>query len=107
MALDCGFNITGPASNIVQGFFITYCVTFTVLLLCLVPFWVQVVAGCDNLCKLHFAKFFTSVFMNILCVLNIATGLYWVAHQCKHFQAPVPKLKWKPIKTNTVCTTDR
>ena len=31
--------------------------------------------------------------MKILCVLNIATGLYWVAHQCRHFQAPVPKLQ--------------
>ena len=35
---------------------------------------------------------FTHVFTKILCVLNIATGLYWVAHQCRHFQAPVPKL---------------
>ena len=25
--------------------------------------------------------------------MSIATGLYWVAHQCRHFQAPVPKLK--------------
>ena len=93
MALDCGFNITGPASNTIQGFFVTYCITVTFLLLCLVPFWVQLVTYCDNLHKLHFAKFYTSVFMKILCVLNIATGLYWVAHQCRQFQAPVPKLK--------------
>ena len=38
--------------------------------------------------------------MNIYCVLNIATGLYWVAHQCKHFQAPVPKLKWNKCELN-------
>ena len=93
MAPDCGFNITGPASNTVQGFFITYCISFTFLLLCLVPFWVQVVTSCDNLRKLHFATFFTGVFTNILCVLNIVTGLYWVARQCRHFQALVPKLK--------------
>ena len=31
--------------------------------------------------------------MKILCVLNIAIGLYWVAHQCRQFQAPVPKSK--------------
>ena len=31
--------------------------------------------------------------MKILCVLNIATGLYRVACQCRHFQAPMPKLK--------------
>ena len=93
MAPDCGFNITGLASNTVQGFFVTYCITFTFLLLCLVPFWVQLVTGCDKLRKLHFSKIFTSVFIKILCVLNIATGLYWVAHQCRHFQASVPKLK--------------
>ena len=100
MAPDCGFNITGLASNTIQGFFITYCITFTFLLLCLVPFRVQLVTGCDNLRKLHFAKFFTSVFTKILCVLNIATGLYRVAHQCKHFQAPVPKLKRNKCELN-------
>ena len=100
MALDCGFNITGLASNTVQGFFIKYCITFTFLLLCLAPFQVQVVTGCDNLHKLHFAKFFTGVFTNILCVLNIATGLYRVARQCKHFQAPVPKLKRNKCELN-------
>ena len=93
MALDCGLNITGLASNTVQGFFVTYCITFMFLLLCLVPFQVQLVTGCDKLHQIHFSKIFTSVFMKILCVLNIATGLYRVAHQCKHFQAPVPKLK--------------
>ena len=93
MALDCGFNITGPASNTIQGFFIMYCITFTFLLLCLVPFWVQLVTGLDKLCKLHFSKIFTGVFTKLLCVLNIATGSYWVACQCRHFQAPMPKLK--------------
>ena len=63
------------------------------LLLCSVPFQVQLVTGCDNLHKLHFAKFFTSVFTKILCVLNIAIGLYRIAHQCRQFQAPVPKSK--------------
>ena len=31
--------------------------------------------------------------MKKLCALNIATGLYQVACQCRQFQAPVPKLK--------------
>ena len=91
MTPDCGFNITGLASNTIQGFFVTYCITFTFLLLCLVPFWVKLVTSCDKLHKLHFSKIFTGVFMKILCVLNIATGLYQVAHQCRHFQAPLPK----------------
>ena len=93
MAPDCTYNITGLAITTIQGFFVTYCITFTFLLLCLVPFRVQLVTGCDKLHKLHFSKIFTSVFTNILCVLNIATGLYWVAHQCRHFQAPMPKFK--------------
>ena len=83
----------GLAITTVQGFFVTYCITFTFLLLCLVPFWVQLATSCNKLHKLHFSKIFTGVFTKILCVLNIATGLYQVACQCRQFQAPVSKLK--------------
>ena len=83
----------GLAINTGQGFFVTYCIILTFLLLCLVPFHVQLVTGCDKLCKLHFSKFLTSVFMKRLCVLNIAIGLYWVACQCRQFHAPMPKSK--------------
>ena len=100
MAPDCGFNITGPPSNTVQGFFIMYCITFTFLLLCLAPFQVQLVTGCDKLHKLHFSKIFTGVFTKILCVLNIATRLYWVTCQCRHFQALMPKLKRDKCELN-------
>ena len=67
-----------------------YCITFTSLLLFLVPFRVQLV---NNLCKLLCFNIFTSIFMKIFCIWNIIIGLYWVAHQCGHFQAPIPKLK--------------
>ena len=93
MAPDCGLNITGPAITTAQGFFVTYCITFTFLLLFLVPFWVQLVTGCKNLCKLHCFNLFTSVLLKIFCIWNIITGLYQVACQCGHFQAPVLKLK--------------
>ena len=93
MALDCGLNISGPAIITVQGFFVTYCITFTFLILCLIPFQVHLVTGCDNLCKLHCFNIFTSVFVMIFCIWNIITGLYRVAHQCRHSPAPVPKLK--------------
>ena len=93
MALDCGFNITGLAITTAQGFFVTYCITFTFLLLCLVPFWVQLVTNCDNLHKLHCFNIFTGVFVKIFCIWNIITGLYRVAQQSGHFQAPMPKLK--------------
>ena len=93
MAPDRGLNITGPAITTVQGFFVTYCITFTFLILCLVPFWVQLVTSCDNLCKLHCFNIFTSVFLKIFCIWNIITGLYQVARQCGHSQAPIPKLK--------------
>ena len=100
MTPDYGFNITGLASNMIQGFFVMYCITFTFLLLCLVPFQVQLVTSCDKLHKLHFFNIFTGVFTKILSVLNIATGLYWVAHQCRHFQAPMPKLRRDKHKLN-------
>ena len=100
MALDCGFNITGLAITTAQGFFVMYCITFMFLLLCLVPFQVQLVTGCDKLHKLHCFNIFTGVFVKIFCIWNIITGLYRVAHQCRHYQAPVPKLKMDKCKLN-------
>ena len=38
--------------------------------------------------------------MKIFCVWNIITGLYQVAHQCGHFQAPVPKFKRDKCELN-------
>ena len=100
MAPDCSLNITGPAITTAQEFFVTYCITFTLLLLCLVPFWVQLVTGCDNLCKLPCFNIFTGVFVKIFCIWNIITGLYRVARQCGHSPAPVPKLKRDKCELN-------
>ena len=106
MAPNCTFNIIGQAINTVQGFFVTYFITFTFLLLCLVLFHVQLVTSCDKLHKLPFSKFFTGVFMKILCVLKTVIRLYRVAHQCRQFHAPVSKskrnkqeLNQRPIQT--------
>ena len=97
MALDCGLNTTGPAITTAQEFFVTYCITSTFLLLFLVPFRVQLV---NNLHKLHYLNIFTGIFMKIFCIWNIIIGLYQVAHQCGHSQAPVPKLKRDKHKLN-------
>ena len=106
MALDCGSNITGPASNTVQEFFVMNIITFMFLLLCLVPFRVQLVTGCDKLRKLHILKFFTGVFMKIHCVWESIVGLYQVACLCKQLYAPIQKstrnnqeLNQRPIQT--------
>ena len=90
MAPDCGLNITGLANTIVQEFFVTYCITFTFLLLFLVPFRVQLV---NNLRKLLCSNIFTSIFVKMFCIWNIIIGLYQVACECGHSQAPVPKLQ--------------
>ena len=100
MALDWSLNITGPAITTAQEFFVTYCKTFTFLLLFLVPFQVQLVTSCDNLHKLHCFNIFTGVFVKIFCIWNIITGLCWVARQCGHFQAPMPKLKRDKLELN-------
>ena len=97
MAPDCGCNTTGPAFTTTQEFFVTYCITFTFLLLFLVPFRVQLV---DNLRKLFCFNIFTSIFTKIFFIWNIIIGLYWVAHQCGHIQAPMPKLKRDKHKLN-------
>ena len=106
MAPDCSLNIIGLAITTVQEFFVMYCITFTFLLLCLVPFQVYLVTSCDNLHKLHYFNIFTGVFVKIFCIWNIITGLYQVVHQCGHSQAPVPKskrdkhkLNYKPIQS--------
>ena len=100
MALDCGLNITGPAINTAQAFFVAYCITFTFLLLCLVPFRVQLVTSCDKMCKIHCFNIFIGVFVKIFCIWNIITGLYWVAHQCGHLQAPMLKIRRDKCKLN-------
>ena len=61
--------------------------------MCLVPFHVQLVTGYDKLHKLHFSKYFTSVFTKIHYVLKTVIGLYWVAYQCRQFYAPMQKSK--------------
>ena len=102
MAPDCGLNTTGPANTTAQEFFVTYCITFTFLLLCLIPFWVHL--GCVNLQKLHCFNIFTGVFVKIFCIWNIITGLYQVARQCGHSQAPMPKLKRDKCELNRKLT---
>ena len=88
-APDCAHNTTGPAFIATQEFFVTYCVTFVYFLLCVVTFRVQLV---DTLHKLLRFDIFTGIFVKILCIWNIILGLYWVARECRHSQAPKPKL---------------
>ena len=97
MAPDCSLNTTGPAITTAQEFFVTYCITFTFLLLFLAPFRVQLV---DNLCKLLCFNIFTGIFVKIFCIWNIIIGLYRVVCQCGHSQAPVPKLKREKRELN-------
>ena len=93
MVPDCGLNTTDSAITTAQEFFVTYCITFVFLLLYLVPFRGQLVTSCDTLCKLHCFNIFTGAFVKIFHIWNIITGLYQVACQSGHFQAPMPKIK--------------
>ena len=97
MALDCGCNTTGLAITTAQEVFVTYCITFTFLLLLLVPFRVQLV---NNLHKLLCFNIFTGSFVKIFCIWNIIFGPYRVACQCGHFQAPMLKLKRDKCELN-------
>ena len=90
MALDCGHNTIGLAFIPTQEFFVMYCITFVFFLMCVVPFRVQLI---NILCKLLSFDIFIGIFVKILFVWNIILGLYWVAHECRHSQAPVPKLQ--------------
>ena len=55
----------------------------------MVPYRVQLV---DISHKLLCFDIFTGIFVKILCIWNIILGLYRVVHECRHSQAPVPKL---------------
>ena len=89
MAPDCARNTTGLAFIETQEFFVTYCITFVFVMLCVVPVRVQIA---DILCKLLCFNIFTGIFRKILCVGNITLRLYCVACECGHSQAPEPKL---------------
>ena len=90
MAPDCGHNTTGPAFIATQEFLVTYCLTFVFFILFVVPFRVHFIDISWKLLCLHI---FTSIFVKTFCVWNIIIRLYQAAHECGHFQVPVPKLQ--------------
>ena len=90
MALDCSCNTTGPAFNATQEFLVTYCLTFVFFILFVVLFRVHFI---DISWKLFCLHIFTSIFVKTFCVWNIIIRLYRAAHECGHFQAPMPKLQ--------------
>ena len=92
MALDCCHNTTGLAFIATQEFLVTYCLTVVFFILCVVPLRVQFV---NILWRLLCFNTFTGIFVKTLCVWNIIIGLYQAAHECRHSQAPVPKLQNK------------
>ena len=67
-----------------------YCLTFVFFILFVVPFRVHFIDISQKLLRLNI---FTGIFVKTFCVWNIIIGLYWAAHECGHFQAPVPKLQ--------------
>ena len=90
MAPDCGRNTTGPAFSATQEFLVTYCLTFVFFILFVVPFRVHFIDISWKLLRLHI---FTGIFVKTFCAWNIIIGLYRAAHECGHFQVPMPKLQ--------------
>ena len=88
MALDCSGNTTGLAFEATQEFLITYCLTFVCFILFVVPFKVHFI---DISWKLLWLHIFTGIFVQTFHVWNIIIRLYQAAHECRHFQAPMPK----------------
>ena len=89
MAPDCTRNTTGLAFIATQEFLVTYCITFVYFLLYVIPFRVQLV---NTVRKVFCFDIFTGIFVKTFCIWNIILGLYWVACECRHSQAPKPKL---------------
>ena len=88
MAPDCSGNTTGLALEVTQEFIITYCLTFVCFILFVILFKAHFANVSWKLLRLHL---FTSIFVQTFCIGNIIIRLYQAAHECRHFQAPVPK----------------
>ena len=88
MAPDYSGNTTGLAFVATQEFLVTYCLTFVCFILFVVPFRVHFIDISWKLLRLHI---FTGIFVQTFCVWNIIIRLYQAAHECGHFQVPVPK----------------
>ena len=88
MAPDCSGNTTGPALESTQEFLITYFLTFACVILFVIPFKAYFAQILRKLPQLYT---FTGIFVQLFCIGNIIIGLYRAAHECGHFQAPVPK----------------
>ena len=89
MAPDCSGNTTGLACVAMQEFLVTYCLTFVCFILFVVPFRVHFIDISWKLLRLYI---FTCIFVKTFCIWNIIIRLYRAAHECGHFQAPMPKL---------------
>ena len=88
MAPNCNGNTTGPAFEATQEFLITYFLTFVCVILFVVPFKVHFAHISQTLFQLHIL---TDIFVQLFHVRNIILRLYQAAHDCGHFQVPVPK----------------
>ena len=90
MAPDCIHNSTHLAFVAMQEFLVTYCLTFVFFILFVVPFRVHLIDISRKLLQIHI---FTSIFVKTLCIWNIIIGLYRADCECRHIQAPAPKLQ--------------
>ena len=90
MALDCARNTMGLAFVATQEFLVTYYLTFVFFILFVVPFRVHFVDISRKLLCLHIFK---GIFIKTFCAWNIIIRLYQAARECRHFQAPMPKLQ--------------
>ena len=98
MAPDCSGNTTGPALKSTQEFLITYFLTFACVILFVIPFKVHFAQILQKLPQLYT---FTSIFVQLFHIRNIIIRLYRAAHECRHFQVPMPKTQ------DNKCTKDQ
>ena len=88
MALDCSGNTIGLALESTQEFLISYFLTFACVILFVIPFKAYFAQILRKLLQLYT---FTGIFVQLFRIGNIIIRLYQAAHECRHFQAPMPK----------------
>ena len=92
MAPDYSGNTKGPASEATWEFIITYTLTFTCIVLFVIPFKIHFAHILRNLHQLHI----------LICIGHIILGLYRAARETGQFQAPVPKTQAKKLKLHQI-----
>ena len=99
MAPDYSANTKGPAIKETREFIITHILTFTFIVLFVIPFKTYFIYILRNLRQLYVL---VRIFLQPLCIGHQIIGLYRAACEAGKFQVPAPKTQEKKLKRHQI-----